>query len=343
MTLSICIPTYNRSAHLARCLQAAVVSARRAGGSVEICVSDNCSTDDTPEVVRAAQAAWPLRYQRTAKNIGAAANFLEAVGMARGEFVWLIGDDDLLLPESASTMVSLIEAHPGIDYFFVNAWRLSSSLVPSYPAPLELDAVRERLEAVSPQREDRELAFLSLVDPAVSFDFLLGIFLSVFRRTGWNAHTGVLDRDGLFDTRLGAHFDNTCPHAKIFAHAFARSRARIHAAPLSVTLHGAREWSPLYPLVRSVRLVELVDEYRRQGLPWRQYWRCRNYALRDFLPDLGYMIANRPRAGLHYVKVWRLLLANCLYPNFYASVIYYIVRKLSGPGPAGAPAAATGQ
>jgi len=84
----------------------------------------------------------------------------------------------------------------------------------------------------------------------------------------------------------------------------------------------------MYAMIRSVRLVELLEEYRANGLPLIRYLRCRNFALRTFLPDLAYMYLTKPRSGYDYVSLGRLILGNCLYPNFYLCVLYYVGRKL---------------
>ena len=55
MQLSICIPTYNRAAHLANCLQSIISNKSRLAIDFQVCVSDNCSTDGTEKAVRSAQ------------------------------------------------------------------------------------------------------------------------------------------------------------------------------------------------------------------------------------------------------------------------------------------------
>ena len=83
----------------------------------------------------------------------------------------------------------------------------------------------------------------------------------------------------------------------------------------------------MYPLIQSVRLVEALEEYRKNGLPFGRYWRCRNYALRNFIPDLGAMFVRRQRAGFAYVRPLKLIVANLPYPNFYLSLLYFCGRK----------------
>jgi hypothetical protein len=127
-----------------------------------------------------------------------------------------------------------------------------------------------------------------------------------------------------------SHFDNTFPHVKVLSRALAKSRALFHADPLVVCLTGAREWAPMYPMVRSVRLLEALREYRINGLPLFRYLRCKNYALGTFVPDFVYMCLHRNTSGIAYVKPVRLFLTNCLYPNVYLSVAYYCFRKALG-------------
>ena len=83
----------------------------------------------------------------------------------------------------------------------------------------------------------------------------------------------------------------------------------------------------MYPLVHSVRLVEALGEYRKNGLGYLNYWRCKNYALNNFIPDLVSMAVRRERSGYAYVNPLKLLLENCLYPNFYLSFFNFFIRK----------------
>ena len=53
--------------------------------------------------------------------------------------------------------------------------------------------------------------------------------------------------------------------------------------PLSVSLHGVREWSDIYPMVEIVRIPEALDYYRSKGLGLFSYIVNKNYALRNFL------------------------------------------------------------
>ena len=79
---------------------------------------------------------------------------------------------------------------------------------------------------------------------------------------------------------------------KIFSKAFSKSKAYFNSKPLIVSLTGAREWAPKYLFIRSVRLIEALNEYKKNGLSSYNYHLCRNYALRTFIPDLAWMVLN---------------------------------------------------
>lgn len=258
-----------------------------------------------------------------------AGNILKAAEMADGEFVWLIGDDDLLLPDALEHALELIKQNPEVDYFYVNSYLLSAQLVLSFPQPFDtanLPAIMKRFS--SWRTTSGQMMFMDLIDPKISFDFLGGIYLSIFRRKMWIANADVVSEAALSDSRIFSNFDNTFPQIKILAKAFARSRAFFCAEPLSVCLTGAREWTSLYRMVRSVRLVEALDEYRKNGLPYLQYFRCKNFTLGTFVPDLIYMMVNWSNSGMAYMRPLRLILSNIMYPNFYLSTCYVVRRRL---------------
>ena len=294
----------------------------------QVCVSDNCSTDETERVVRSAQKEIAIKYLKNQSNLGVARNVLNVVQMADGEFVWLIGDDDLLLPYALEELNDLIEKHPNVNYFYINSFHLKTQFVLSFPQPFNTSNLPENMEPFSSWPHSGEMKFMDLIDPKISFDFLGGMFLSVFRRKNWISNVNIIDRKALSDSRVFSHFDNTFVHVKIFSKAFAYSKAFFYAKPLSVCLTGAREWAPMYPFIRSVRLVEALDEYRENGLSYAKYLRCKNFALRTFLPDFVYMFINRGSYGFNYINPFKLIFKNLLFPNFYLSIIYYIIRRL---------------
>ena len=328
MKLSICIPTYNRGKHLADCLNSIISCSLKSTLKFQVCISDNYSTDTTYDVVRNAQLSLNIKYHKNNSNFGRVKNYLNVVDMADGEFIWLLGDDDLLMPNAIDELYTLIDAHPSVDFFYVNSFHLTSEFLDQYPVPFDTSNLPSNMVPFSTYQVAGEMPFLKLIDPKISFDFLGGMFLSVFRRENWLQNINALNERAIKDDRTFSHFDNTFPHLKIFAKAFSKSTAYFNVQPLNVCLTGAREWSPMYSLVISVRLVEALQEYRKNGLPFWQYVYCKNYALRNFAFDFFKIILYKKTSGYTYIRPLKLLLTSFLYPNFYLSPFYFIGRQI---------------
>lgn len=92
--LSICIPTYNGKEKLSYTLPALLKMTE--GYDVQICISDNCSTDGTGEFVqRLGHEHKNIKYHKQVSNLGFAKNYEDVLKMGDGLFCWLMGDDDL--------------------------------------------------------------------------------------------------------------------------------------------------------------------------------------------------------------------------------------------------------
>ncbi len=104
--LTICIPTYNRAEYLRRCL----LSLTAQSGDFEIVISDNASQDETSEVV-SEFPHMPIRYVRQSENVGATENFVRVIGLAEGEYVCVVTDDDWAVPGGIARLSAWLSTH----------------------------------------------------------------------------------------------------------------------------------------------------------------------------------------------------------------------------------------
>jgi abequosyltransferase len=96
--LTIAIPTFNRCQLLKQLLDSLLVQIPD-DGTVELFVSDNACTDETPAVVEEYRKKYPrLQHIRNQTNVGPDGNFLQCYERAAGKYVWIFSDDDLLCP-----------------------------------------------------------------------------------------------------------------------------------------------------------------------------------------------------------------------------------------------------
>jgi abequosyltransferase len=119
--LSVAIPTYNGSKDIREALDSIISQLNDIREEVEIVVSDNASTDETPEIMREYQGKYPfIKYFRNDENLGADRNFDLAVRRSRGEYVWLFCDDDKLKTGAMKKVLNVLKLHNNLANIFVN-------------------------------------------------------------------------------------------------------------------------------------------------------------------------------------------------------------------------------
>lgn len=107
--LTIAIPTFSRALYLRELLSCLFVELSNQP-SVELLISDNASTDNTAEVIGEFQnLGMTIEYLRNGENIGPDPNFRQCFEKAKGKFVWILGDDDLLVPGAVAKIVFLLK------------------------------------------------------------------------------------------------------------------------------------------------------------------------------------------------------------------------------------------
>jgi glycosyltransferase involved in cell wall biosynthesis len=115
--LSICIATYNRGPFIADTLDSILAQFEP---GVELVVVDGASPDNTSEVMAKYVSGHPeIRYYREQENSGVDRDYDKAVGYARGEYCWLMTDDDLLCPGAVSRVLDAIK--DSVDLVVVNS------------------------------------------------------------------------------------------------------------------------------------------------------------------------------------------------------------------------------
>jgi glycosyltransferase involved in cell wall biosynthesis len=118
--LSVCISTYNRAEWLRHSLPLLLASAKAFPDEVEVLVVDNTSTDHTPQIVEPYLQTRNFRYHRNAENVGMLGNLAVTAKFARGDFVWILGDDDLARSGVVPRILDAINSHPGVELVYLN-------------------------------------------------------------------------------------------------------------------------------------------------------------------------------------------------------------------------------
>jgi glycosyltransferase involved in cell wall biosynthesis len=129
MHLSITIPTYNRYDKLKYQLDCLLSARNDFGGIFNVIVCDNCSTDSTYTIKNHPIFATDKdRYIKNDTNVGLIGNLNRCILEADGDYVWLLGDDDPIVPNelAKATQKLLIETEPDLNIIFLNPSILNS-------------------------------------------------------------------------------------------------------------------------------------------------------------------------------------------------------------------------
>lgn len=112
--VSFCIPTYNRVNFVIDCIeQIQKIDSQ----FIEIIVVDNLSSDETEERVKEKiKYDSRLKYYINDENIGQSRNIIRVLSLARGKYLYLTSDEDLVNPDFFKKYMEEIEKN---DYSFI--------------------------------------------------------------------------------------------------------------------------------------------------------------------------------------------------------------------------------
>lgn len=124
--LSICIPTYNGAKTIKNMLN---ILLPQVNDNVEIIISDNCSTDETPNIIKGYQSIYNIKYIRNEVNIGPDANFLQCMNLASGKFTYLLSDDDILVEGALEKILNYLNKYPDVSLVYLDSVGFSQKYI----------------------------------------------------------------------------------------------------------------------------------------------------------------------------------------------------------------------
>lgn len=189
--LSICIATYNRGGFIAQTLDSIIT---QLDARFELLVVDGASPDNTASVVeRYLSTDCPIRYFRESENSGIDGDYDKAVGYARGEYCWLMTDDDLLEPGALTRVLAALVDAP--DLVVANARVLTAD----FSAVL-----MDRFLGIAEDRDYDSGSEAFFADIANYLSFIGGV---IVRRTLW-LHRNRSDFYGTVFIHVGVLFQS---------------------------------------------------------------------------------------------------------------------------------------
>ena len=114
--VTVAISTCNRSErHIRESLESVL---RQSYRELEIIVADDASTKVEVAAIVNSYGDARISYHRHERNVGVARNFDWCVRQARGEWVNVFHDDDVMLPDNVQNMVAEARRHPKVNFQF---------------------------------------------------------------------------------------------------------------------------------------------------------------------------------------------------------------------------------
>ncbi len=311
--LSVCIPTYNRLGKLRRLLAALLPQLT---GACELVILDNCSDEEVAVGIQDLLTGWDkctVRVMRNPANVGGNANILRCHEVARGEWVWVLGDDDLPVEGAVACLLEESQANP--ETVFIN---FGSTILDLKGAVREKTVTADGLEG-----------FIQAFD---NFSNLLFISASLYRRPRF-----------ISSLRFAYAFIDTCgPHLALLLIALLKDGGQTRFSHRK-TIHwdvadNTDQWDLQVVYRKLQRLLDLIPTPELRELwfakisreappPVRTLPSLGKYliskkgrldSVRDQLELSAYLGAMVPSYRLHFLGIWfTAYLSSCVWFPFY--------------------------
>lgn len=115
MRVSVCIPTYQGAAFLGQAIDSVLAQGLQ---DFELLVIDDGSTDGSDALARS-YTDPRLRYLRNPANLGPEGNWNRCLAEARGDYIKILPQDDVLAPGCLQRQVDILERDGGQRYALV--------------------------------------------------------------------------------------------------------------------------------------------------------------------------------------------------------------------------------
>lgn len=267
--VTVGLPVYNGARFLNRAIESILAQTYT---DFELVISDNASTDGTPEICKAyAEKDKRIRYFRNQTNLGASKNFNYVFDLSSGEYFKWAAHDDICAPDFLSKCVEILDRDP--------------SVVLCYPKQVDIDEDGQTL-AENPYELNTNLA-----TPPERFAEVIGFW------RGAPAIWGLLRRDILKRTPLIGYYYAS----DLVLLAELALYGRFHEVPENLLFHREHQNRSVYDTTRhSVRawldptkakritfpiwrwFLEYLLAIRRVPLSWPERRQCYLHAARWF-------------------------------------------------------------
>lgn len=257
--LAIYIPTFNRKESLRDCINSI---SKQIGNDVVVYVSNNCSDDGTKDYLDSLSYSW-LYVENKEENIGGAYNQVGAWYIPLDvEYVWMIGDDDYLMPGAIKTVLSVIE-NEDVDFIFCNTQAHPKS------KEKEVMSLWNAGEVVPGAVKGKftksfKCNFSELIDPKVADSLMLEIMCLCVRKSSISSAIPFLTEESDKFEECG-RFYTACTDPLLKSFSETTPSFYIHQ-PLTFNFWGGGNgWAYNYDYVFPIAILYMIESYYKHG------------------------------------------------------------------------------
>ena len=111
--VSVIMPSFNTAKFISETIESVLAQTY---ANWELIIVDDCSTDNTDEVVKPFLTDKRIKYLKNKKNSGAAVSRNYALREAKGKWIAFLDSDDLWLPEKLEKQIAFMKKN---NYMFM--------------------------------------------------------------------------------------------------------------------------------------------------------------------------------------------------------------------------------
>jgi glycosyltransferase involved in cell wall biosynthesis len=317
-TVSVVIPAYGHRDFIGRTLDSVFA---QTWTDYEIIIINDGSPDDTEAVLQPWLARSAIRYVKQ-KNAGVAAARNRGIGLAKGEFIALLDDDDLWPPNKLASQVELMRSNPTAVMVYGNLSYIDSRDAPYIPLDWEgkplfarchgpdnlgpsgqvFEAFAEENWIISPgQTLIRRSTLIGMGEPPLD--------PAIWGADDWDLWLRLADRGHvLYRSEITLHY-------RFHANNTSRNAVRMNANSLKVLRkhrNQQRSCPERFRLLGKTYTKWLdVNEGHLFYCAWHDYMRG---ALRDSLRHLFFLASVNPRVckNRRYIRLFRDIMRSAL-------------------------------
>lgn len=284
-------------------LQAIVPQVAEMKSKVELIILDNASTDETADVANIYNQTENIIYLKNVKNIGVIGNIVKcAKDLAKGEFTWILGDHNLLLPNSLNDIVSIIEQRKKLDIFYVNfrcakypeQWPEKAHL--GHDGEFEYFGNRD----IKNKKVNKWQEFIS-----IESGLCTQLYAHIIKTNVWKSYWNNRDIPETFKSGIG-----TYPHTYMIAEILFNSPSFYIGKPLITIFNGAQHWKDERVNVYFYGLTELIELFKKKGLSIEKQNQAVNWHKNQILNCFKVFFFNLEKEENKLTSHYKIILSN---------------------------------